>query len=237
MITDVIVKTYPGDYDWLPYLFRSLSRVTGYRHLILLLEKSYPQPEVPDSLVHCTRVARTPDYAPGAESGKAAAIERLGSHRYSDAPRFFFVDSDCVFTRPIDIQADPSININKPITYWRTWEEGAFAERWREPARQTLGYMPKFETMCRYPFCFPRSVMEDFWDYAGGAKRLWSVDTTDWNALGNFAIDHHYSEISARHWSSADPPCVRQFWSHARPTNPEVQEELRAMGLTTKGST
>ena len=43
---DILVKTYPLDYEWLVYLFRSLEvhHVTGYRNVILLLEEQYPTP-------------------------------------------------------------------------------------------------------------------------------------------------------------------------------------------------
>jgi hypothetical protein len=228
VVTDLVLTTFPPDYDWLPYLFRSLDRVTGYRNLLVLLEGSYP---VPAGLPKNAKVILKKDYAPGAESGKAAAIERLGVHQRSDAQAFVFVDSDCVFTRPVDIQTDPTINITRPVVLWRPWEEAGAAQCWKQKTANLLDYEPTRETMCRYPFQFPRSVMEAFWAFVGGAERMWATDFTDWNAIGNFALDKMPEAVTAVAWSNHGAASIRQFWSHHRADHPEVQRELRALGL------
>jgi hypothetical protein len=225
--TDIVVKTYPQDADWLPYLFRSLARVTGYRNLVLLLEKSYP---VPDGIPEGTVIARTPDYEPGIESGKAAARERMGIHRYSDADRFFFVDSDCVFTRPLDIQTDPSINIEFPIVLWRTWAESGNGVCWKPRAELALGCTAKVETMVRYPFCFPRSVMQECWETLG-LEHMQGLEITDWNVLGNYAIDYCADRVTPTYHTDAGPSCVHKFWSHHRAAHPSVQKAMKALGL------
>jgi hypothetical protein len=229
--TDIVVKTYPADYDWLPYLFRSIDKfVTGYRRIVLIIEEQFPDPE---DLPYGAVVCRSRRYVgTDVPSDSGAVIERLRPFEYSDAERSLFVDSDCVFTRKIDLQTDPSIVLDRPVLYWRTWEEGAFAIRWKEPSRQVLGYEPKYETMCRYPFTYPSDVLASFWQHVGGEKRLARLPSiTDWNSLGNFAIDFHHGLMTPRHWSTADEPCVRQFWSHHRANHPDVQAELKGFGL------
>jgi hypothetical protein len=228
MITvDVVVKTFPQDYDWTKYLFCSLSRVTGYRNLILLIENSFP---APGGMPPGTIVARTPDYAPGMPSGIGAAYERLGCWRHSDADRLLFVDSDCVFSRDVDLQTDPTINLGRPIVLYRSWEESGDGVCWKPRAELALGYPAKVETMCRYPFCFPRSVIQECWETLG-IERMKGVELTDWNVLGNFAIDYCADQVTPTRYPNVGPSCVRQFWSHDRPTNPEVQAELGRLGL------
>jgi hypothetical protein len=242
MITaDIILKTYPTDYDWLPYLFRSLTKyVTGYRNLVVLLEEQYPEPpDLPPTAV----VARSRRYV-GSDptkpdkiiSGRGAVVERLRPFAYSDADVFVWVDSDCVFTRSVDVQTEAVINAQKPVVFWRTWDEAGSAICWKNKAELTLGYEPTRETMCCYPFQFPAPVVRAFFEFVGGADRLLSLpDFTDLNALGNYALDHHPGKVTAvhigeRHRMGGD--CLRQFWSWHRAAHPDVQAELGRMGLT-----
>jgi hypothetical protein len=244
---DVIVKTYPQDYDFLPYLFDSFARVRGYRDIVLIIEEQYP---APSSLPSNAAVARSRRYE-GTDypSDHGAVIERLRAWAYSDADRLLFVDSDCVWSRDVDLQAEPTINAEKPIVLWRDWSESGGAAFLAEPARRTLGYPPKVETMCRYPFCFSRETLKACWDFIGGEERLLNLTTkaerdaspekpasyllppTDWNVLGNYAIDYCEDAVTPVHWSNAGPPCVHQFWSWHRANHPDVQAKLKAMGL------
>ena len=73
--------------------------------------------------------------------------------------------------------------------------------------------------------------MEAFWAFVGGAERMWATDFTDWNAIGNFALDKMPEAVTAVAWSNHGAASIRQFWSHHRADHPEVQRELRALGL------
>jgi len=231
-IVDIIVKSLPRDYDWLPYLWRSVEKyVTGFRNVVLILEQSYPLPPLPSRCV----VARSCDYPVGSESDHGAVVERMRAWHYSDAERLLYVDSDCVFNGPVDFQTEQAINVERPIVLWRKWEEAGPGAVWRTPARETLGYDPSIETMVRYPFCYPRQVLRDFWNFVGGEERLSGLPSiTDWCALGAYAADHHPESVTLVHASVglATPSCVRQFWSHDRADNPRVQAEMETLGLT-----
>jgi hypothetical protein len=247
LTVDIVIKTYPTDYDWLVYAFRSLDRVQGYRDIVVLLEEQYPEPPCLPmrSVVRRTRRYVGTDYA----SNLGSVVERLRAWSYTDADRILYVDSDCVWSRDIDLQEDPAINAERPVVLWRSWEEAEGAAFLREPAARTLGYDPQRETMCRYPFCFPRETIKACWDFIGGDARLYGLSTkeerdnagtppfirtlapTDWDVLGNFAIDHSPDAITSTHWRAAGPSCVKQFWSWHRPTHPDVQAELGRLGL------
>ena len=226
LTTDVFVKTWPPDFDWLPWLWKSFARVSGYREILVCIEEQYPEPVgLPDRarVVRCRQCDGR---------GLSPALERMRAHQYSDAERFVFVDSDCVWSREVDLQTEPTINLARPIVLWRRWEEAAGAAFLRPHAAATLGYDPQVETMCRYPFCFPRDVLAACWEALGGYERLDSLaDVTDWDAIGCWAIDHMPEAVTAQHWHDAGPACVRQFWSQLRPTHPAVQAELGRLGL------
>jgi hypothetical protein len=92
-------------------------------------------------------------------------------------------------------------------------------------------------------------VLKACWDFIGGEERLLGLTTkaerdarptspaiytlppTDWNVLGNFALDHMPEAVTAVNWRDAGPACIKQFWSWNRPTHPEVRAELKSMGL------
>ena len=179
-------------------------------------------------------VARSRGYRPGYESDRGSVVERLRAWSYSDAERLLYVDSDCVFCRPVDFQTEPTINLEKPVVMWRTWEEAVSGAVWHASARETLGFDPPLETMCRYPFCFPWQVLRDFWAFVGGEARLLSLPTfTDWNALGPYALQFHPDKVTKLHAGIGfgQPACVRQFWSHHRANHPQVLAELERLGL------
>jgi hypothetical protein len=244
---DVVVKSYPVDYDWLSHLWASFSRVCGYRNIVLILEEQYPAPpNLPSNAV----IARTRRYEDTEfPSDQGAVIERLRAWQHSDADRLLYVDSDCVWSREVNLQTEPTINAEKPIVLWRDWSESGGAAFLAEPARRTLGYHPKVETMCRYPFCFPRETLKACWDFIGGEDRLLNLTTkaerdaspekpasyllppTDWNVIGNYALVYGLDAVTPVHWSKAGPPCVHQFWSWHRAAHPDVQAKMWELGL------
>jgi hypothetical protein len=250
MKLDIILKTWPADYGWIPYLFRSMAKyVTGYDNLILAIEEQYPAPfDLPPGAIvkRCRRYEGIDDVKPIF----GVAIERLRAWDYSDADAILFVDSDCVFTRPVDLKTDPFINAERPMVYYREWSEVGPALCWHAPTLAVLGFEPPYETMYGYPDCYPRDVLVDLWKHVGGEDRLRALkNPTDLNVMGNFAIVRHPDKVTAVHVSQMVNPCVHQFWSHGGirwprdqadidenkmgggVANVQVQEELRRMGL------
>jgi hypothetical protein len=239
---DIIVKTRPIDYDFLPYLFRSLRRATGYRNVVVLLEEQYPEPpNLPPNAV----IARSRRYvgtggtgvSDDAISGRGAVMERLSAFKYTDAEVLIFIDSDMVVIRDIDFQTDAGINIDKPAVWWRTWKEAGNAACWIPAASETLGYQPKVCAMCHSPMVYPAAVMRKFWEFIGGDQRFMTlINFTDWDALGNFAIDHCSDNVTPVYCYApgphGTPASIRQFWSWHRANHPDIQAAMRELGLT-----
>jgi hypothetical protein len=235
MITcDLIVKTFPGDYPWLEYLFRSIAKyATGYRDLLVIIEEQYKAPPLPEGarLIRCRQYEGT-----SCPPSRGVPIERLGAWRHSDADVLIFIDSDCVLCRPVDFQTDPTINLDRPVVLWTEWEGAGPCQKWRLPAQMALGYEPKVLTMCRYPFVFPREMLERCWNCCGGEERLRNIDLTDWEVIGNFALmqlnlrrmRNLPDDVTPVHASKAGPACVHQFWGQGGVTHPLTPEEIVA---------
>ena len=223
---DLVVKTFPGDYAWLPYLYRSIDKyVTGYCQVVVIIEKQYHDPPMPvgGRLVRCQTYEGT-----AVPSSRGVPIERLGAWRYSDADVLVFVDSDCVFCRPVDLQTDPTINLARPVVLWTEWAGSGPCEKWRAPARAALGFDPPVLAMCRYPFVFKRETLRACWDFCGGEKRLRTVDLTDWEVIGNYAMTKRPDDVTKLHAGHAGLACVRQFWNQGGATHPLSQADIDA---------
>ena len=223
---DIVIKSFPGDYEWLPYLFRSIAKyATGWRQLMVIIEEQYEAPPMPEGarLVRCRRYEGT-DCPPA----RGVPIERLGAWRHSDADVLVFVDSDCVFCRPVDLQTDPTINLERPVVLWREWDDSQPQHKWREPARLALEFDPPYLTMCRYPFVFRRETLERCWEWCGGEARMRKIDLTDWEVAGNFALVQRPETVTKVHASEAGPACVHQFWNQGGVTHPLTQADIEA---------
>ena len=261
LTTDIFLITFPDDYQWLPFLFRSIARhVMGFDRLVVVVEEGDEPPLalLQNSGVRAWEIERCRRYRGTSYPGYTGqAIEKLRAWHYTDAERVMFIDSDCVFTRPLDLQTDPHINLAKPIVWWRQWNEAGPALCWKESTDQILGFSSYGETMCRHPFVFPGWMLHLLWERIGGEERLFRFPrVSDFNLMGNFAFSLEdqvgYSEdmFTLNHWPPPPPAateadharlgeaiavevpgaCVRQFWSRKGVTV-EVEEEMRKMEL------
>ncbi|HJX66269.1 MAG TPA: hypothetical protein VJ860_20210 [Polyangia bacterium] len=251
LVTDLFLITYPKDYDWIPYLFRSIARnVSGYDRLIVVVEEGEPSPL--DILrAHGPRnwtVERSRRYT-GTDVVPyiGQSIEKLRAWEYTSADRVVIVDSDCVFARPVDLATDPDAGVARPVLLWRPWEEAGDANCWHDTTATLLGFEPPYETMCRHPFCFPTWMLHQLWEHMGGEEVLRASErVSDFNLMGNFALAKHPEKFRAIRWDGPvdnhapdgkelgpDVPraWVHQFWSHHRAAHPDVRVELEKLGM------
>ena len=227
---DIVVKTFPGDYEWLPSLWRSIAKyATGWREIVVIIEEQYDAPPLPERarLVRCRRYEGTE-----CSAYNGVAIERLGAWRHSDADVLVFVDSDCVFCRPVDLQTDPTIfQDGKPVLLWADRDDTLPQARWLHIARETLGWMPWHFAMIRYPFVFARDTVRSCWYHCGGEERLVRTNVTDWEVLGNFALRCDSASYAAKEAQDAGPASIWQFWNRGGAFHPLTEEQVREHGM------
>ena len=248
LTVDFFLVTYPKDYPWLPYLFRSIEkRVKGFRKLVLVIEDQDPPP---DSLPAYVEVKRCRNYRGTPYPGYfGQCIEGMRAWQYTDADRIWFLESDCVFCRDIDLHTDTDYPLRKPLLPFTKWELVGDAEVWREPTREILRCDPPAETMRRHPFVYARRMIREAWSFVGCERRLLTIPKwSQFNALGNYALIKRPELFTAVKTAMGTAPlpddvnakqeapelpasCMVQWWSHHGPDHPDIKAELERMGL------
>jgi hypothetical protein len=257
---DLFLVTYPGDHPWLPYLFFSIAKFvkqSSYRNLVIVLEKGDPKCQAIETAERelGAVVKRCQKYRGTAVPGYLGQqIEKLRAWKHTDAERIVVLDSDEVFCRPVDLQSDPAIKLERPLLIWRKWENAGKAACWRSTTREVLGWEPLGETLCRDPYVYPSAFLREAWKMLGGEKRLrgfanrpTNTGVSEFNLLGNIALKHHawmftlmeakgHAIVDEMTCAAADPrlprACIKRFWSHYGVSDPSVQRKMKELGLT-----
>ena len=102
---DLFLKTYHGDYKWLPYVYRSILKfVTGFRQLILVYDQGHGLPPSPPTGIRVKMFAVNPlvalpgvSYSPSTGYFQQQAIKMMWNY-FTDAAYVFMIDSDTIFT-------------------------------------------------------------------------------------------------------------------------------------------
>jgi FkbM family methyltransferase len=239
VIADLFLRTYRRDYQWLPYLFRSLNRhARGWRRLIIVVpegqERDFPdlpelaEPEFCEAVDFATSPVYQNDYI-------GQQISKLRAWELTDADAIGYLDSDMVFTRPFVAGAlpGPSMGAHPDGIGARPWSAaGAARDAWYEPTRDLLGFEPTHETMCRHPFVYRRETIQGCYEHAGGEEGLLDyvarTGFSEFNLLGNFAISR-----GCPTYRPSGPELQRQFRSYDGLTA-EVREWLALNGYATR---
>jgi hypothetical protein len=196
MTVDLFLRTYPADYQWLPFLLRSLGRhVRGFRNLITVwpLGASYPREqlrqEVVDMLIGSGvvsgwRADLCPIYP---DDYVGQQITKLRCHEYTDADEVCFLDSDLVFVRDFTPESLKPFHVE-----CRPWDSVGKAQCWYPPTKILLREDPPYETMTRHPFQFPTAMIKRCYEHVGGETALlgFGAHFSEFNLLGNWAILH-----------------------------------------------
>lgn len=236
MVADLFLRTYPGDYAWLPFLFRSLARhARGWRRLVVVTPTGnlYPlvgvDPRLP--IVYCNCSHYTDDYV-------GQQITKLRAEEYTDADEICYLDSDLVLLKALtpDTLRAPS---GKLILETREWSEsGQALAAWFNVTKTLLGEVePPFETMARHPFQYPTAFVTRVWDSVRRVMLFPNQKISEFNLLGNYAYLYEpdlfeFRNVGAIGDSIASPregDIVRQFWSRGGITA-EVAAELMGLG-------
>ena len=154
MITDILIKTYPSDFEWLKYCLFSIDRfASGFRQVVIVSPEQLPFPTR-------HRVIVEPD-APG-NGYLHQQVVKLHAFRYSDADQFLFMDSDCIFTR--EVHPGTFMREDKPIwlkTPWTHVKDQNARDAWYPCMTNFLGKQPVFEFMRRHPFLIPTWFLKE----------------------------------------------------------------------------
>lgn len=262
MISDLFLRTYPADYKWIPYLFRSLVRhARGWRDLIIVLPRPahdilcasggpevswYGQLNALDAAIgrECREWAELLRSA-GAITGKIH-IYQCDTHYKDDylgqcvtklrAWEFTSADEVAFLDSDNVLLREWRPEMLRGFLEVRPWDESGQAKAvWHEITKHLLELDPPYETMCRHPFQYPVQFLRRA--YGAVADKLVEVaragkKISEFNYLGNYAVLREPETFSFR--PPQGPDIVKQFWSYGG-LNFEVEDDLRRLGLWEEG--
>lgn len=161
MKTSIFLKTYRNDLVWLPYLFRSIDKyLTGFERMVIITDNDSEKravenmKELPKSLQVAVASCNKPhDFA----GYVWQQFVKLKAFDYIHDDIIVFVDSDCVFKRPInpnDIMVE-----GKPLVLKTAYSEIGHTVPWQPITEQACGFKVDWEYMRRLPFVFRRDSL------------------------------------------------------------------------------
>lgn len=249
-MTDIFIKTWPQDYDWLVYCLRSIDKFfTGHRQVVILTESGGKHP----ALEHAHRMGAKVIQEKRVREKGHKSMGRIGTgyqvqkakklewDLYTDADHVIQIDSDCMFTAPCT--PDLWIDADGRMTWWRMsrsrlpkaecdmWGDGL---RWQDTK---LG-PSQWYGMISPGFAFNRIWTAQFRDWV--RQHLGGLDMK--GLFCSKKIPHITEYLIYPHWAEMQQGCpydwvrtaelpkppIKQNWSWGG-LSPEIKTELESI--------
>lgn len=204
MTTDIFVKTFPNDHEWLKYCLRSIQRfATGFRRVVVVASNGFPPPTGTNENVF---------YVHEPENGYLwQQVVKLHADCFSDAEFFVQLDSDTIFTRPV-CPENFIVGNRRPRWLYTPYASltGDESRTWQEPTSKVMSRPVEHEFMRRHPHCIPAWALREFraWMWRIHGMSLESYITSqpgrqfsEYNAIGAWLWFYHRDKIE---WQNTD---------------------------------
>lgn len=236
MVT-IFYKSYLQDFEWLYCSLLSLDKfATGYEEIVIVIPERELHTFISNSnyaklLIKLNCIIDTvPEYGLGYLYQQYV---KMTAHKYTQQPYILFVDSDCIFDRPVNVQ--DYINNEKPVILYTDYSKVGDAQCWKECTEKFVGLPQQYEFMRRIPLMYHRNTLvrisnmyPDLEYHIMNSERF-----SEFNAIGAWAFIHEkakYTFINTDEWEF-QPNVARQFHSYTGFT-PEVKEEITSILVT-----
>lgn len=234
MTTDIFIKTFWKDIEWLKVCLKSITKfVSGFDNVVIVapLKEQDLYKGLNFTLEKVLYINE-----PTTDGYTWQQAVKLNAHHYSSADRILYVDSDCVFIKPVT--PEYFLSGDKPYMLFTPYDKLGKVP-WRSGTEFVLGRPVPFEFMRRHPMMYPREVLEEFAEFI--LKRF-GMSVTDFmlencakhslsefNILGAFA---YYYMNDRFVWMNTEdgkhpPDCLMQFWSYSGPQGKENAERIK----------
>lgn len=231
MTTDIFIRTYDKDLEWLKYCLKSIYKyVTGYRDVIICIPKGQKH------LLDGWNLSKEKVYewSPVCDNGYIdQQINKLNAYGFvGDAEFILFVDSDVCFKKVVNISE--YFRNGKPIILKTRYENVGDAICWKSPTEKTLGFDVEYEYMRRLPLLYRTDTLSSLSDKlveSGFSNDVSKIDRmSEFNLVGAFA---EKEESERYHFIDTEkeplpPETVKQNWSWGGLTE-EIKSELEAL--------
>jgi len=223
--TDIVIRTYRGDFDWLQYCIRSGEKhLKGFRqkHLLISDHDADLLGDVPGYIIH--RTGR--DWGDGYIQQMS---DKLHADLYTDADYICHTDSDCVWIR--DVCPEDLMEDGKPVYLFHPF--GPEYNPWPPIVEKILGFKSEYSFMRRHPFTYPREVYQEYRNFVEIRHRAPLAHYVEAQPYRQFI---EYESMGAWAWQYAHdlftwkdqadfPVFIRQEWSWGG-LNDQIRKEL-----------
>lgn len=196
-MTDIFIRTYKNDLEWLKYCLKSINKfVTGYHKIIVCI----PEDQVEllndfnlENIIACPVYKN--DYI-------GQQISKLLSYKNTDAEFILFIDSDTHFNKPVNISE--YFKLEKPIVFETPWKFVGDAVCWRDSTERILKISIETEKMRRLPIVYRASTLKAI-DEIFNCESFSNFDKlSEFNVMGSYA--HEYERDNYYFWDTIENP-------------------------------
>lgn len=223
MTTDIFIRTYDKDLEWLKYCLRSVAKfVTGHRRIIISIPAGQKHLLDKWNLTQETVI----EWVPACDNGYIdQQINKLMAYTLTDAEYILFVDSDVCFTRPVHVSE--YFKAGKPIVLKTRYESVGDASCWKAPTEVILGVPVEFEYMRRLPILYRSDTLSAIYQKINTHSLAELERLSEFNLVGAFSElyekdSYHFIDTEKEQFP---PNSVRQGWSWGGLTE-EIKKEL-----------
>lgn len=167
MTTDIFIRTYSGDIEWLKYCLQSIQKfVTGIRDVIIVIPESQK-----NELIRLNLTKEKVFYCDNYQNDYIGQqISKMQAFKWSDADLIVYTDSDCIFTK--SFSPDKLLIDGKPLILKTHYSKVGDAICWKAPTEKALNTKIEYEFMRRHPNCYFRKDIKEAYDYLSVTKNM-----------------------------------------------------------------
>lgn len=212
---DIFIKSYYKDFKWLRYSIKSIAKfATGFNKVIILIPRTDLNDfnrlvEIPNGLnieIHLLD-----------EYGNRYLYQqwcKMNAHNYSKAEYIMFIDSDCIFYKPIDIS---KLVENKSKILYTDYSKVGDAICWKAPTENFMNEPQQYEFMRRNGLIYLRSSLETIHSLVPNLQDIImnSERFSEFNAIGAWCFKNEkdkYNFVNTDNWEYEDE-VVMQGWT------------------------
>lgn len=226
MTTDIFIRTYHKDLEWLKYCLRSIAKfTTGFRQVIICIPENQVKLLEPFGLT-MEKVITCPIYK---NDYLGQQVSKMQAFKHTNADNIMFVDSDVHFTGPATPQT--FMEEGKPIIYKTHYALVGDAICWKEPTEYFIGKEVKHEYMRTMPLMFRTETLSAINNAIPNleARIMERTSFSEFNLMGAFAQLYEPQHYAFKNTEDSLPDYPsKQAWSHGGIT-PEIKKELNEL--------
>jgi len=232
-VTDIFIRTYPGDYKWLDYCLRSIGKYAiGFRKVWIIS----PQDNPFSGMLNGPFMEWKQMNDETEDGYLAQQITKLYADVITDYQAEFIlhIDSDTLLTRPVT----PSEFFYLDKVLWPYTPYDRIQTPWQPVIEKFMAQPTANEFMRRFPIMVPRWLYPRLREFCYQKHGMTITDYvrgqplrhfSEFNALGAYAWQYHHDKIAWVDTLGSEfplmPPMARQFFSWGGITE-EVKAEI-----------